>query len=275
MIRGASVYTAPQLFGVYRDQLGKEISVEGARAIVAALAAKYDSDGYARPQVKLDDSLTAAGVLRIDVFEPRITTVKVTGDPGPHRARLEQLGARLESDGPVEPAAMQTTLRRMRDLPGLQVSATTERDPAAQNLYTLDLDTHFEPMTGTVRLSNRGTDEAGPYFVIGQLLANGLFGGRTSLGTMFGAATDFDEFHGIGVLANVGLVESGSRLSFSAFRSRSNPHEAVDRDDLYLRDRVTLGAALPFPGCGARQCGAVAHARSRRSHDHAFRRALA
>jgi len=247
VIRGSSVYSPPQLFTVYREELGKEISVESARAVVSALVARYETDGYAQPQIKVDDSLTGAGVLRLDVFEARIMAVNVSGDPGPHRERLEELGSRLRALGPVTPAAMQTALRHMRDLPGLRVSATTQADPSAPNTYALDLDTQFDPVSGAVRLSNRGTGEVGPEFVMGQFMVNGLFGGRTSLGSMFGAATDYGEYHGAGVLANVALGDAGSNLSFSAFNSRSNPHErGGDLDDLYVRDRLTIGGALPL-----------------------------
>jgi hemolysin activation/secretion protein len=112
----------------------------------------------------------------------------------------------------------------------------------------LDLDTDFDRVSGAIRLSNRGTDEAGPNFVLGQLMVNGLLGGNTNLGASFGAATDYDEYHGLGLLASVGVGGAEGRLSFSGFRSRSNPHELVDRDDSYLRDRVSLGFARPLPG---------------------------
>jgi hemolysin activation/secretion protein len=249
VIRGSTVYDAPALYAVYREQLGKPINQEGARAIVAALAAKYESDGYSRPQLKVDAGLLAAGVLRVDVLEPRISEVRISGDPGPHLERLEILGSQLSTDGPVKQAGMQTTLRQMRALPGLTVSATTANDDEGPNVYRLDVDTEFERVGGAVRVSNRGTDEAGPNFVLGQVVANGLLGGQTNLGVMFGAATDYDEYHGLGLLANVGLGSAGARMAFSGFRSRSDPHEPVtDRADRYLRDRVTMGVARPIPG---------------------------
>ena len=122
------------------------------------------------------------------------------------------------------------------------------------HLYRLDLDTQFERTTGAVRLSNRGTDEAGPNFVMGQVMANGLLDGQTNIGAMFGAATDYDEYHGLGVLANVGVGTAGGRLSFNGFRSRSDPNEApVDLDDSYLRDRVSIGYARAVPELRARR----------------------
>jgi hemolysin activation/secretion protein len=248
IVRGSTVYDAPALFETYREQLGKPVTVEGARSIVATLLQKYESDGYSRPQAKLDDALLEVGVLRVDVFEPRIGEVRVNGDPGPHLTRLEMLGTKLRDDGPVSQAGIASTLRQMRSLPGLSLQATTARDDASTNVYRLDLDAQFDRTTGVVRLSNRGTDEAGPVFVLGQVMFNGLLGGRTNVGTTFGSATDYAEYHGLGLLANVGFGSAGGGLSFNGFRSRSNPHEPIiDRDDDYLRDRASISFARPLP----------------------------
>ena len=79
---GSTIYGAPRLFAAYREQLGQPISREGARAIVTALVALYEHDGYVKPEVTLDDSLTGRGVLRLRVHEPQITRVLFSGDAG-------------------------------------------------------------------------------------------------------------------------------------------------------------------------------------------------
>ena len=245
VIRGSSVYAAPALFDVYRGQLGKPITADGARAIASALVAKYQHDGYAQPTVQFDDALLAAGVLRIDVFEPRISEVRINGDPGPHLERLESIGAELRSEQPLAQTDLQSAVSRMRELSGLTLSARTERDDSGPNLYRLNLDTEFKRVNTVLKLSNRGTEEAGPVFLLGQVTANGLLGGRTSLGAMFGSATDYAEYHGIGALAGVGIGRG--QLSFTAFQSRSNPHEiGVDLDDVYLRNDATVGYVRPI-----------------------------
>jgi hemolysin activation/secretion protein len=248
VVRGSTVYDAPTLFAVYREQLGKPVTAAGARAIMAALLEKYEADGYSPPQAKLDDALLEIGVLRIDLSEPRIGEVRVNGDPGPHLKRLETLGNRLRSEGPITQASIAATLREMRSLPGLTLQATTARDETGAQVYRLDLDTQFDRTSGVVRLSNRGTHEAGPNFVLGQFMFNGLLGGQTNLGAMFGSATDYAEYHGLGLLANVGVGTAGGRLAFTGFRSRSNPQEPiVDRDDAYLGDRASMAFVRPLP----------------------------
>ena len=248
VVRGSTVYAAPALFDLYREQLGKPVTADGARSIVAAVLRRYETDGYSRPQAKLDDALLEVGVLRIDLMEPRFGEVRVSGDPGPHLERLETLGTKLREEVPITQAEVAETLRQMRSLPGLTLHATTARDETSTNVYRLDLDTQFDRTTGVVRLSNRGTDEAGPVFVLGQVMFNGLLGGQTNAGVTFGSATDYAEYHGLGVLANIGVGQAGGRVSFNGFRSRSNPHEpVVDRDDNYLRDRASIGFARPIP----------------------------
>ena len=247
VIRGATLYDPADLFSFYRDHLGKPIDRASVSTIVTALADRYQADGYARPRITIDDELVLLGILRINVFEARIAAVKIVGDPGPHRDRLERLGAELENGEPLRQQALQDTLRRMRRLPGLTLTAATEQDADIPNVYRLDVDADYRLVGGTVRVTNRGTDDAGPHIVVGQLLANGLLGGRTSAGLMFGAATDYEEFRGLGVLASSTVGEKGASLSFNAFRSRANPSEtAPDRDDLYVRDRATLRFSKPL-----------------------------
>jgi hemolysin activation/secretion protein len=252
VIRGSTVYSPAELFGVYRDQLGKPISQASARAIVTELVAKYERDGYARPRVRLDDAMIGLGILRIDVYEARITDVKINGDPGPHLERLEHLGSKLRTEAVVREHDVQATLRRMRELPGLSLSATTARDPTEPNIYRLDLDTSFDPVSGAVRFSNRGTEEAGPDFLLGQIVANGLLDGQTNLGAMFAAATDYSEYHGVGMLANIGVGENAARIAVTGYESRSNPTEALaDLDYSYVRDRATMRYTRPIAGMAA------------------------
>lgn len=253
MIRGSSVYAPADLFAIYRDALGEPITRASARDVVLGLAEKYENDGYSRPQIRLDDALVALGVLRIDVFEARINKVSINGDPGPHRGRLEQAGSQIEQGGLIRPPDLQAALQRIRTLPGLTVSATTAQDAAETNVYRLDLDAEFAPVAGALRLTNRGTDEIGPNFLLGQVVRNGVLGGRTNVGLLFGAATDYDEYHGLGLLANTAIDSTGGRAAVTLFQSRSDPREAgTDRDLGYVRDRLSLRVTKPLGESTAR-----------------------
>ena len=65
----------------------------------------------------------------------------------------------------------------MRQIAGLAVTATTRRDTDIRNAFELVVKADFSPIDGVVRMNNRGTDQVGPAFLLGQVFANGLLGG--------------------------------------------------------------------------------------------------
>lgn len=248
VIRGSSVYTPAELFASYRTELGKPIDRTTARAVIEALEAMYERDGYARPEIRADASLLESGILRIEVSEPRITQVQVKGDPGPYRETLERVSAPLASMQAIRRTEVQRVLARMRELPGLTVSAATRRGAGDANDYVLDVETSFDALEGMVRMSNRGTDEVGPNFLVGQAVANGLLARGEKLGLLFTAATDVEEYRGGGVFVDAPLGASGTRAFLLAFVSLSEPAiEPGEPFDRYARDRFTLRVTHPLP----------------------------
>jgi hemolysin activation/secretion protein len=247
IIDGSSVYSTPQLFAAYRDQLGRPYSREATRAIATALAELYARDGYVKPEFTLDDTLTSNGILRLRVYEAQVTHVTFEGDDGKFDSALEDIGARLESARPLRKDDVAQALRAMRQIAGLAVTATTRRDPDTRNAYELVVQADFSPIDGVVRMNNRGTDQIGPAFMLGQVFANGLLGKQEKIGLIFAAATDHDEYLGGGLYIDAPLGNSGTRGNALLFRSHSAPNEApVNLDDEYTRERFTFRLSKPF-----------------------------
>ena len=246
-VDGSSAYDAARLFAAYRDQLGRPISRESAHAIVDALLALYDHDGYVRPEIRLDDSLTGRGVLRVRVFEAQVSDVLFEGDAGRYQGQLEEIGARLQGAHPLRKDDVPDALRAMRQMAGLAITASTRKDPAVPNAFALVVKSDFSPVDGVVRMNNRGTDEVGPAFVLGQVFANGLLGRQDKIGLIAAAASDPGEYLGGGLYADIGLGNAGTHTSALLFRSHSAPAERpVDFADEYRRERATLRVTHPL-----------------------------
>jgi len=241
VVDGSTVYDAPRLFGAYRGVLGKPITRDSARAVVDALGDLYAQDGYVKPEVRLDDGLVARGVLRARLAEAQVTNVVFEGDTGNFRDALERIATRLESSKPLRRNDIPDALRDMRAIAGLAVTATSRRDPVAPNAYELVVKTQFTPVDGVVRMNNRGTDQVGPNFVLGQVFANGLLGHEEKLGLIFAAATDPEEYLGGGLYLDTPVGGGGTHVNALLFRSHSAPREApVNLTDEYIRNRATL-----------------------------------
>jgi hemolysin activation/secretion protein len=247
IVDGSTAYSAPKLFAAYRDQLGQPVTRDGARVIANALADLYVNDGFVKPEVAMDDTSGANGMLRVRVYEAQVTNVIFEGDLGRRRDALEQIGARLENTRPLRKNDVPDALRAMRQLAGLAVTATTRRDPQVRNAFELVVHAEFSAIDGVVRMNNRGTDQAGPMFLLGQVFANGLLGRQEKIGLIFAAATDHEEYLGGGLYFDKALGEKGTRMNALLFGSHSAPNEApVNLDDEYSRERMTFRVTHPL-----------------------------
>ncbi len=247
VIEGATAYSFPQLFATYRDQLGQPITRERAHAISAVLSDSYARDGFVRPDLRLDDSLTGRGVLRIRVHEAQVTAVVFEGDSGRHHVELERIGAALTASKPLRSNDIPKSLGQMREIAGLAISANTRRDERTPNAYQLVVRSDYSALEGIVRVNNRGTDQVGPNFMLGQLFANGLLGRREKIGLIFASATDPEEYLGGGVYVDAPIGDGATHANLLAFRSQSAPNESpVDYAYEYRRDKVTFKLVRPL-----------------------------
>ena len=247
VVSGSTVYDAPRLFGAYRGELGKPLTRDSARAVTAALADLYVADGYVKPEVRLDDELSGSGVLRAQLAEAQITNVVFEGETGRNREALERIASRLEASKPLRRDDIPDALRSMRAIAGLSVTATTRRDTVAPNAYELVVKSDFSPIDGVVRMNNRGTDEVGPNFLLGQVFANGLLGREGKIGLIFASATDPNEYLGGGLYFDAPLGGGGTRGNAMLFRSHSAPNETpANLVDEYTRDRSTFKVSRPL-----------------------------
>ena len=247
IVEGSDTYAQPALFAVYRDQLGQPVTREGGHAIMTALTDLYARDGYVRPETSLDETLGAQGVLRVQVYEARVTNVVFEGNDGGFGDALSEIATRLENQRPLRREDVPAALRSMRQIAGLAVTATTRRDASVRNGFELVVKTEFSPVDGVVRMNNRGTGQIGPVFLLGQLFANGLLGHGEKLGLIFAAANDHEEYLGGGLYWDAPIGSAGARGNALLFRSHSAPNESpTNFDDEYLRQRATFGGVLPL-----------------------------
>ncbi len=250
IVDGSTVYGPAQVFATYRDQLGRPLSRDGVRvisgAISTALVNRYITDGFVKPEVRVDPD-TTHGILRVHVFEAQVTNVVIEGDAGRQRPALERIAAKLEGTRPLRQDDVPQTLRSMRAISGLSVNASTRRDATVRNAFELVVTTDFSPVDGVVRMSNRGTDQVGPHFLLGQVFVNGVFGGQDKLGLIFASATDPDEYLGGGLYFDTPIGDGGTRANALLFRSDSAPNEVpVNFDDEYARERATFKLSRPL-----------------------------
>jgi hemolysin activation/secretion protein len=246
-VDGSTVYSATDLFPAYRDRLGKPVTRDAARAVAAAIAERYRADGFARPELRLDETFGGEGVMHIRVFEPRVTRVTIEGDPGRYRDDIERIGAAVTGAVPLRLDTVRNAVSEMLRLSGLSVTAKTRPDGATPNAHELVLQADFAPLSGHARMNNRGTGEVGPLFVLGQLVANDPLGWGGAAGLVVVAAGETSEYLSGAAWVDRPFGDHGMRGFAMAFRSSSAPNEHPQNlSDEYDRERFTLRLTRPL-----------------------------
>lgn len=212
IVQDSTVYGAAELFGVYRQHLGKPVSEITAKTIAESVQQKYLDDGYSRPGFAIRDAGTKTGIARIQLVEARISKVELKGNAGPYRQRLESLVAGLDSGRSLRPEEVRSALRQARKLPGLDVNVATEPDAGDRGGYVLAIDSAYKPLEGSVTVSNRGTREIGRNLAVARLVSNGLFGSENSTGLFVTTAQDSDDYRGGGVFSSSAIGKQGASL---------------------------------------------------------------
>ena len=232
VITGSSAYTPETLFPVYRALLGQQVDPQAARAVLANIESKYEQDGYLKPRLILRSELLDEGILRVDVFETKLTDVQISGHGGPHQSRVEHMREELLADPLLRRGTLSRALDRLQALPGLTVSAHTKADPKVPNGVILLLAIHYAPVSARIEWTNFGTDEIGPDFISTSVTLNSLSGGREQLNLLFVTATQYSNYHGAGITFSTPIADHGTAVTLSGFRSASDPTLTAEPIDL-------------------------------------------
>jgi hemolysin activation/secretion protein len=210
VIDGSSAYGFPQLFEIYKSHLGRPLNEQTAAAIGAAAQQQYVDDGYARPGYRIHDRGLQSGIVRIRLIEARIANVELVGGTGPYRHQLQELFSGLTSGASLRPGDITEALRQARRLPGLSVDVSIAPDASQSGTYRLDVKSSYKPIEGSVKLSNRGTEEIGRNLLLAQFIANGLAGHQSSSGLFLTSAEDSDTYSGGGLFHNAAVGNDGA-----------------------------------------------------------------
>jgi hemolysin activation/secretion protein len=243
-IQNSSVYGPPELFDVYKEYLGRTVTENTATDIASALQQKYLADGYSRPGYTIADRGTASGIVRIRLVEASISNVSINGDAGPYRKKLERLVADLPSDQSLRPQEIRDVLRGARRLPGIELSVAAEPDGRQTGRYTLAVDSAYKPFEGSIKVSNRGTEEIGRDILFARVVANGVFAREIAAGLFVTSAKDPDNYAGGGFFANAAVGTAGTTMQLQgAVTSLSYDVQGIRVD----QDRTRSAFRLSHP----------------------------
>ncbi len=187
-IEGAKTVPAERLKPLYRDLIGKEVTLGNIFDVAEAIENIYRQSGYPLVRAYVPPQRVADGVFTIRVVEGRIAALSVEGGSADVQARIRAyLEPALKSE-PLKLPLIERGLLLANDLPGVTASGVLKpavNVPGASDLIV----TADQPwINGGLATDNRGSRFSGIWTVTGDATLNGVIDGEDSLNARLTAA---------------------------------------------------------------------------------------
>ncbi|MBT8100057.1 MAG: BamA/TamA family outer membrane protein [Gammaproteobacteria bacterium] len=239
LISGSTHYDSEQLSELYVARLGETLTSDLVDTVITSIEDRYLSDGYFRPAIAFDDRLVLDGIIGIKITESIISSVHIAGRTGPHSDVIDSELVRLRAMASLSRNTILDMVRRLRRLPGLDVSAAI-RSKAGQGRQ-LQLDFDYAPIESSVQASNRGIEELGRNVLFGRVRLNSVLDWNEIIDVYGAASTSYDKYSGFGIAAGKLFGDGSTQLRASAFFSTAEPASISPRT--YERSRFQLRAS--------------------------------
>ena len=246
MVEGVTVYSDDILEKFYAEFIGKKISLAQVFAIAENLQKKYRADGYMLTRVIVPPQSVDDGIFRIGVVEGFVSGIKIEGDIGPVRNRVEAILEDLVTEGPVKAQDLERYLLVVNDIPGIRAVGFLRSSIGEPGASELVVQTERTPFEGYALVNNRGSKFTGPYgfsFLIRENSATIL--GEQIEGIFFNTLLNDEQRFGQLTVRQL-LNNEGLQLELSAGFGPSEPGNGLDKIDLET-EVLAVTASLEYP----------------------------
>jgi len=224
---------------------GKETTVGALVAEVDKITALYRQRGYPLSFALLQNQSFADGLVAVTVVEGYIGNVRIDGDIGNARDRLQSLAGPLTEEKPLTQPTLERVLNLMRTVPGVQIQPSLDLPRRADGATELVVAASRRPVTANGGVADLGTGM--------QPMVNAATNSLTPLGEQVKLTTSIplnsDDVRYVAAEITVPLGSDGLALHVDAHHYQSWPQDdAVERlgyDREVTNNRV--GVALSYP----------------------------
>ena len=193
-ITGAQVYTEASLLAVTGFTTGSSLSLTDLQGMAARIAAYYRQNGYFVAQAYVPAQEIQGGVVTIAVIEGHYGQVSLNNQTNVSNSLANGLLSGINSGDVVATAPLENRLLLLSDLPGVKVNSTLVPGAAPGSSDLIVNLTPGKRISGSIDADNAGNRYTGAYRI--------------------GATVNFNEPLGLGDVASLRALTSGSGLNY-------------------------------------------------------------
>ena len=168
-------FSNAQLTALYKDKIGKVITVGELEDIVKSITNYYRNSGYILSRAIIPPQHVKDGIVKIRIVEGYIGTVTVIGKPRGAKALIQTYGNRITLSRPLQIKEMERNLFIINEIPGVQAKAVLEPSKLHVGASDLALAAESQLLSSFISYDNYGTRYIGPQEITAGVTANSIF----------------------------------------------------------------------------------------------------
>ena len=246
-IIGITAYDPTLIKSLFKNLIGREISLANIFKITSDLQKKYDADDYTKVQVIVPPQIITDGVINIKVEEYTVDKIIVNfnGSAAEKNNILQRIANQATLARPLRNSDISRYMKLMSDVPGVKVSGFTEPEGVDGPIHVSA--ERASMYKGFVSVDNRGTGSIGPYQNEIGLSLFSPFGlnDKMTVGTTFTAETQ--EMLVFRIKEELPLTPEGLTAFFSASHTQTQPGAKLS--DYFMEtlgDKFGIRLRYPF-----------------------------
>jgi hemolysin activation/secretion protein len=194
-VEGSTIYTEQEFAELYRELLGRVVTLKAVYDIAQRITAKYGNDGYVltRAIVPPQQFHPRGAVVRIQIIEGYVDKVEWPAELSKYPDYFSYYSERITAERPVNVRTIERYLLLAADLPGLKFKNSLKPSATKQGAATLVVEVERKSHEVLARLDNRGTEARGPYQYLGSLTVNNLLRTHESFNISYASTFENNE----------------------------------------------------------------------------------
>lgn len=163
IFEGMTVFKPEDLLPLYKDMLGKKISLADLQMLTEKFEKYYSERGYILTRVIIPpQEIGEDGVVRIQIIEGYVADVVIQGDTKKVMGNINDYTKPVLASKPLQISVLERAVLLINDLPGVTTKAVLTPSPDVPGASTLVLVVSQYMFDGALAWDNRGTKYVGP-----------------------------------------------------------------------------------------------------------------
>lgn len=222
-LEGNKLYTTKQLEPIYKNSLGKEITVAELFKLVENITNYYRNNGYVISRAILPPQHVKGGIVKVQVIEGYLDQVNVIGTPHGSRCLVQGYGKQIAKQQPLSIERMERYLMLANEVPGTQVKAVLSPSKKKTGAADLNLATTTKLFSGYLSYDNYGTRYIGPQEYTGNIGLNSAINSGDATNLTYTKTTKGGELTYVDLNYSAALNDNGTRYLLGGTRAHTHP----------------------------------------------------